>query len=62
MMKQALAQFPLPMLTIAALLLFFAVFVGVLVRTCIFTSRADADARAGLAIDNSEQDLGGLHE
>jgi len=58
MMVQALKQFPLPMLTVAALLLFFAVFMGVLIRTCLLTSRAEADAQAGLAIDNSELDHG----
>lgn len=57
MMNQAVQQFPLTGLTVIALLLFFAVFVGVLVRTCVFTSRTDADALAGLAIDNPEQDL-----
>lgn len=56
MMAQALKQFPLPTLTVIALFLFGAVFLGVVVRTCFFTTRAEADHQAHLVIDNSEMD------
>ncbi len=56
MIMQALRQFPLPILSCTALVLFLAVFIGVIVRTFVFTSKSEADLYAGVVLDHSEAD------
>jgi len=56
MIMQALRQFPLPILSCIALVLFLAVFIGVVIWTFVFTSKSEADGYAGVVLDHTEAD------
>lgn len=55
MIRQALSQFPMPVLTCMALLLFFAVFVGIFIHAYFLTSSEQAAELALLALDQKQQ-------